>query len=306
VYHTIAVALDRAGRGERALPIVSALARRSLAEVVLLSVRGAGAGQSPDAAVADDVARLVARLEAEGVRARAEVFFTYGRPAAGVIVDAVRQLRADLLALGSRGRGDLAGLLLGSVGHRVAARLDCPILLVHDGRPSTGVRRIRRLLLAVNDSEEAMGAIEATTDLAREHGAAVMVVHALAHPETDRRGRPAQRDTGDAVLEYARQQVARSERPVQTQLLAGTGPVAARLAEAAERWHADLIVVGSRRLTDLGGLLLGSVAHDLVRRTHRPVLLAERQRAEDGRRTPDRSAGSGMPVRHGSRWAREP
>ncbi len=268
MYRRIVVALDRHGRAEPALPVVAALARRSLAEVVLLCVRNAGADQNPAGVVADDAAEVVAHLEAEGVRARAEVLSAYGRSVASLIVDAARQLGADLVALGSRGRGDLAGLVLGSVGHRVAAHLDCPILLVHDGRPEGGVRPIRRLLLAVNDSEEAMGAIEAATTLAHEHGAAVLAVHALE-----------QDDPGEAVLEYASQRVRRSGRLVQTQLLAGTGPVAARLAEASERWHADLIVLGSRRLTDLGGLLLGSVAHDLVRRTHRPVLLAERPRS---------------------------
>lgn len=59
--------------------------------------------------------------------------------------------------------------------------------------------------------------------------------------------------------------------------------MAARLAAAAERWNADLIVVGSRRPTDLGGLVLGSVGHELVRRTYRPVLLAERHRDGDPR-----------------------
>lgn len=68
-----------------------------------------------------------------------------------------------------------------------------------------------------------------------------------------------------------------------SELLAEEGPVAASIADAADRSDAGLIVMGSRRLTDLGGLVLGSAAHGVVRRTQRPVLLAEGQPAGEDR-----------------------
>ena len=52
--------------------------------------------------------------------------------------------------------------------------------------------------------------------------------------------------------------------------------VASAIVRAARDWGADLVVLGSRRPTDLDGLLLGSTAHALVRLTSRPLLLAER------------------------------
>ena len=39
---------------------------------------------------------------------------------------------ADLLVVGSRGRGELAGLLLGSVSQRCAERASCPVVVVPD------------------------------------------------------------------------------------------------------------------------------------------------------------------------------
>ncbi|HXM58899.1 MAG TPA: universal stress protein [Candidatus Dormibacteraeota bacterium] len=275
MYRKILVGLDRQGRAEQALPVVAALARRSLAEVVLLHVRAAGAnGELPGAA---DVrlAAVVDRLEAEGVRAHAEVLAT-ALPVPRAIVDAARRLGADLVALGSHGRGDLAGLVLGSVGHRVAARLDCPILLVHAGCREAGRRPIQRLLVAVDDSEEARCAVETAACLAAEHRAAVLVVHALQPESIRRRGYADAWNAASDLVEAASERFPQPWDSVQTLLLPGPGPVAARLAAAADTWDADLIVAGSRRLTDLGGLLLGSVAHDLVRRTRRPVLLADR------------------------------
>jgi len=58
-------------------------------------------------------------------------------PAAHVLVDAAHD--ADLLVVGSRGRGGVSGLLLGSVSQACAHLTPCPILIVppHGGRKET-------------------------------------------------------------------------------------------------------------------------------------------------------------------------
>jgi len=44
---------------------------------------------------------------------------------------------ARLVVVGSHGRGSVAGLVLGSVGHSVLHRADCPVVIV---RPDLGAR----------------------------------------------------------------------------------------------------------------------------------------------------------------------
>jgi nucleotide-binding universal stress UspA family protein len=52
-------------------------------------------------------------------------------PPAPAILRVAHEDGCDLIVLGSRGHGQIAGLLLGSVSSIVAQRADCPVLIVH-------------------------------------------------------------------------------------------------------------------------------------------------------------------------------
>lgn len=51
-------------------------------------------------------------------------------PAAHAICEAAEIEKADMIVMGSRGRNDLEGLLLGSCTHRVLKTAPCPVLVV--------------------------------------------------------------------------------------------------------------------------------------------------------------------------------
>jgi len=50
--------------------------------------------------------------------------------AAREIVQDAKELDVDVIVMGSRGRGDLAGLVLGSTAHKVIHLTDRPVLVV--------------------------------------------------------------------------------------------------------------------------------------------------------------------------------
>ena len=74
-----------------------------------------------------DVDRAVAELEKHGWRVRGEVIEDV--PIEGLL-RALRTARADLLALGARGIGQVGGLFLGSVADSAIRRAPVPVLLV--------------------------------------------------------------------------------------------------------------------------------------------------------------------------------
>jgi nucleotide-binding universal stress UspA family protein len=82
-------------------------------------------------------------------------------------------------------------------------------------------------------------------------------------------------DEIEATIETAAGMLKELGVPTETRVTA-PGPVARTIAQIASEWQADVIVIGSSRLGNLGSIVLGSVTHDLVRETRRPVLVAER------------------------------
>jgi nucleotide-binding universal stress UspA family protein len=141
MYDKLLVAIDHSEVTDRVLDAARDLALLSGGEVTVLHLRerevmgkapGAPglAGLETSEESKADIDAAVAKLTAAGVRARGEVRATIFGYAAREILDEARKLDAGAIIMGSRGRGDLAGLLLGSTAHKVIHLADRPVLVI--------------------------------------------------------------------------------------------------------------------------------------------------------------------------------
>ncbi|MFE7727253.1 universal stress protein [Streptomyces anthocyanicus] len=180
---------------------------------------------------------------------------------------------ASAVILGTRGRGELAGLLLGSVSLTVATMADCPVVVTrgdHDDRAAGGGRR-GRIVVGVADAPTA--AVRFACEEARRRGAALDAVRAWRCPTHDTVDHPLLAGTPERLHEEraAKElEAALADAPADVRLRRRTaeGP-ASRVLSAASH-EADLLVVGRRRPGQFGHRL-GRVAHTLLHHSACPV-----------------------------------
>jgi len=144
----------------------------------------------------------------------------------------------------------------------------------------------KRILIATDGSETARKALENGIGLASDLGADVLIV-AVSEKWTgfeiaaERRARIAEpiktyeraiADIANDILSDARRYAAERGIEAKTRHIADSD-AAEGVLEAARDFGSDVIVVGSHGRRGLGALLLGSVAHEIVTRSHLPVLV---------------------------------
>ncbi len=138
MYERLLVAVDHSKATERVLGAVRDLALLSKGEVWVVHLRerefAPKAGLVSSAETSDDaqaqVDAAVGELAQAGITAHGVVRNTLFGYAAREILEEAKGVDAGVIIMGSRGRGDLAGLVLGSTAHKVIHLADRPVLVV--------------------------------------------------------------------------------------------------------------------------------------------------------------------------------
>jgi nucleotide-binding universal stress UspA family protein len=259
----ILLATDGSPSAAAAIDLVAGLAWTPDAIVRLVAV---------DDAYGEDRVELEAHVEAAAAQLRdagleVETATWSGRAASVLLADAVTWA-ADLVVVGCRGRGRVESLVLGSVSAEIVERARASVLVVR--RP-----RIERILVAVDGSpaSRAVAPFLCATGAFEGVPALVVSVSRDAEPWPPNLDLIAARSATRAA-----DQLGRCGVPAQRELL--VGEPAATILQRATDVDAGLIAVGSRGLSRLRRLLIGSVARNVTWSAATNVLIVRPRRAD--------------------------
>jgi len=274
----VAVDLVRHLQFERgtAMRVVRVLA--SAASVRFAGTRARHAIDRIDAEQLGALQRLALSLGRDGVHVEAELL--RNDSAADALVAAAADWSADLVVTGSRGHGQIANMVLGSVASALTDRASCPVLVAR--RPAC-----ERVLLADDGSESAAAARNLLATWRVFNGVSTRVLsvaqvmpilHAGIPPTLVAEAHQAEAETL-AEARASHQGLANAgANALRTAGIAAepamrSGDASAEIIAEAAAWDADLIVMGSRGRTGLSRFFLGSVARNVLLHSASSVLI---------------------------------
>jgi nucleotide-binding universal stress UspA family protein len=200
----------------------------------------------------------IERLFSAGVIARREICRADSGHVAAAVACAAKAFGADLVVIGSRSLSDWQSLTRPGVSQQNLCGLDCPVLIVRAAQRGASIKK-SRVLLAIAAGDDLEPGVRAAV-AAGGPDASVIVVHVaqVAHLES-----------GDDVREtMALACKLLGEAGVQVRgVVSHQGPVTKAVSKLATDWNADVIVIGSSRLGEMGSLFLGPLSLDLLHMT---------------------------------------
>ena len=183
---------------------------------------------------------------------------------------------AQLVVVGSRGRGALARVLLGSVSTGLVHHAHCPVAVIHDQDSLTHPSRAP-VLVGIDGSPASESATAIAFDEASLRGVDLVTVHAWS--DTELWGLPGldsskMQSQGEETL--AERLAGWQERypDVKVRRIVECDRPAHQLVKQSE--SAQLVVVGSHGRGGYEGMLLGSVSLAVVQSVRMPVIVARR------------------------------
>lgn len=194
------------------------------------------------------------------------------------ILSVIQKKKIDMAILGSRGLSRISGLLLGSVSEWVLNDASCSVLI---GRPTarkTKSSSSLNVVLATDGSRDAWKAVDVLKSFEFSVETGVTLLHVVkkkvyetgqvvgsagkSRTEFAKLAKDLCGDRGSAGVRLLKEtKDALSSTALKIQECLAFGHEAQEILKAARLQKADLVIVGSKGLTGLRRLLMGSVAH---------------------------------------------
>lgn len=237
-------------------------------DITLLHVRD-GVGENQDRSGLDATAQRLTALGGRVTQAeRVSV------DAAGAIVDLARELRPDLVAMSTHGRGGLERWKRGSVAERVLRACPVPLWMVN---PKTQAGSgIGSILVPLDGSAHAARILEPLLPLAQAFGARMTLLFVDWDAATDtpsqaaKRRAEREREVGEWLADPLEQIRAAG---LAAQILIVRGDVAQEILRVAEPGVFDLLAMSTHGRSGPSRWLLGSVAEKVLAQCRIPLFV---------------------------------
>jgi len=284
MYRKIIVGYNDSDEASDALALGKLIAETTGGQLILTGVFPYGPAE-PFASVAirkaveEAEVELAQKIERAAKDAGGEAeAFPSSSPARG-LHDAIEELGADLVIVGSSSRADGGRVLAGNVALQLLHGSPCAVAVAPKGFRQ-GDHGLRVIAVGIDGSEESREAVRAAVQLGKPPQATIRLVAAVNANAADEFGwaygqhnpAPTLREVAEKDLDEAAADVPDELRPARELI---EGDVVQSLAEEAEQ-GADLLFVGSRGYGPVRRVLLGSVSGALVKAAPCPVLVVPR------------------------------
>jgi len=264
----VLVPLDGSLLSEEALPAAARLARASGGSLTLMhavtpseyfSVTAAQYVQQERRRSAVYLQKLAEQIGTGGLGVQERILT--GEASREIVAEATRS-HADLIAMSSHGRSGIRDWPFGSVAERVLKSTSVPVL-VFRGSPGKSYS-IRKILIALDGSEEALQVVGPAADLAASFEATIVLAHVGKREP--------------AGMKVARKLLLGHKLPFEVRLL--QGDPAETLLRVLEEEKADLLALTTTGKTKRDQLCFGRVAEEILKCCGRPILVVHTGRTD--------------------------
>ncbi|HSP76689.1 MAG TPA: universal stress protein [Cryobacterium sp.] len=248
-----------------------------------------GSDYSSQPAYERALAEAVRRVEQVAPSCRKTSYIRHGVP-----VDELARASAtaDLLVVGTKKTGVLAGTVFGTLPLRLAAHARCPLVVVPvNWEPGGG-----RIVVGMEDDVTALVAVDFAAREAERFHLPLDIVHSWMIPTTVAVEYGAvlpyeeMRDAHARILSGATRRVRDAHPGLHITEVLEQGTAASALVGASRA--ASLVVVGTHGRGAVGSLFLGSVSHDVLMNLPCPVAVVPRPADERAKSQPDSAEGA--------------
>jgi nucleotide-binding universal stress UspA family protein len=191
---------------------------------------------------------------------------------AETILQTVTEEQCDLIVLGSRGLSGFKRLMLGSISNAVAAKAQCPVLVIK--QPPLAPVHWRRVLVATGGSPWSEAAVDHAIELARVQHLEVCLLYVDQRRSRRMDSLFSLTSDGKNVLALAEARAVAAGVSYEARL--AQGDVATTILATAAEQQCDVIILGSRGLTGFKRLMLGSTSNAVSATAPIPVLIVKR------------------------------